>query len=44
MFESKKYKDERDLLEDLISEIKNLQFLMTTLIAVVIALALSGHL
>lgn len=43
MFGSDEYKDNRDLLEELVSEVRRLQFLVVVVIGVMIGLALSGH-
>ena len=41
MFASDKYKDDRDLLEELVSEVRRLQFLVVVAIGIVIGLALA---
>ena len=43
MFGSDKYKDDHDLLEELLSEVRRLQFLVVVVIGVMIGLALAGH-
>ena len=43
MFASDKYKDDRDLLEELVSEVRRLQFLVVVVIGVMIGLALAGR-